>query len=474
ATDPTHGTVVVNTDGSYTYTPTADYHGSDSFTYTVSDGNGGSHTYTVAITVNAVNDAPVLSPGSAVTGQDTPWEGQLPTATDTEGDALTYSLAQAPAHGTVVVDADGHYRYTPAAGFHGTDTFLARVQDSEGGSQEQWVTIEVLPQPTVALPAPYDLGVSSSDRVTTAPVITLAGEALPDQVLRLYSPQGQQVAQVQADAQGHWSAAGIDLRILHGDAADAAAGAPGAYTFTLRPMLPQGREGAGVPLTVVREIVQPQAEVRAAAPLPVAAAVLPAAERPADPPPPAPAFNSQLAAPARATADTAPAGEMVRVAHIDRGPGPDDIYTRSSGFQVMVARAAEPSLRLFRGIDDQVVPLGRTLIVQVPADAFVHTVTAETVVLNAALADGRPLPAWLMFDGKSGKFIGQPPADLTQDLAIRLSARDSQGREASTMFRIKVSHGNHSLHRGLNQQLMNREALALSTAQRTWQSVARS
>ena len=475
ATDPAHGTVVVNANGSYTYTPTANYHGSDSFTYTVSDGNGGSNTYTVAITVDAVNDAPVLSPDTAVTAQDTAWEGQLPTATDTDGDALTYSLAQAPAHGTAVVDADGHYRYTPAAGFHGTDTFLARVQDSEGGMQEQWVTIEVLPQPTMALPAAYDLGVSSSDRVTTAPVITLAGEALPDQVLRLYNPDGQQVAQVQADAQGHWSAAGIDLRSLHGDAADAAAGAPGGYTFTLRSVLPQGREGAGVPLTVVREIIQPQAEVKAATPQPAASITPAAAEHPADPPAMAiaPAFDSQLAPPTRAIVEAAPPAERVRTALIERGAGPDDIYTRSSGFQIMVARAAEPNLRLFRGIDDQVVPLGRTLIVQVPADAFVHTVTTETVVLNAALADGRPLPAWLTFDGKSGKFIGQPPADLTQDLAIRISARDSQGREASTMFRIKVGNGSQSLHRGLNQQLMNREALALSTAQRTWQSVAR-
>ena len=47
ASDPAHGTVVVNTDGTYTYTPAANYFGPDSFTYTVSDGKGGTVTKTV-------------------------------------------------------------------------------------------------------------------------------------------------------------------------------------------------------------------------------------------------------------------------------------------------------------------------------------------------------------------------------------------------------------------------------------------
>ena len=47
---------------------------------------------------------------------------------------------------------------------------------------------------------------------------------------------------------------------------------------------------------------------------------------------------------------------------------------------------------MFRGVDDQIVPLNRTLVVQVPADAFVHTVLTETVTLSATRADGTPLP----------------------------------------------------------------------------------
>ena len=60
-TQPANGTVVDNGDGTFTYTPTANFNGEDSFTYTVADGNGGSDTATVNITVTAVNDAPVAA-----------------------------------------------------------------------------------------------------------------------------------------------------------------------------------------------------------------------------------------------------------------------------------------------------------------------------------------------------------------------------------------------------------------------------
>ena len=59
--EASHGTVTVNPDGSYSYVPTADYNGPDSFTYTVTDGQGNSNTYTVTITVTPVQDAPVAA-----------------------------------------------------------------------------------------------------------------------------------------------------------------------------------------------------------------------------------------------------------------------------------------------------------------------------------------------------------------------------------------------------------------------------
>ena len=55
----THGSLTLNPDGSFFYTPQANFTGSDAFTYTASDGETSSNAATVTITVNPVNDAPV-------------------------------------------------------------------------------------------------------------------------------------------------------------------------------------------------------------------------------------------------------------------------------------------------------------------------------------------------------------------------------------------------------------------------------
>jgi hypothetical protein len=140
-----------------------------------------------------------------------------------------------------------------------------------------------------------------------------------------------------------------------------------------------------------------------------------------------------------------------------------DIYTRPSGFQIMVNPAPEPSLRLFRGLDDQMAKLGAPIQLQVPADTFVHTNVNETVALHATLADGRPLPRWLQFDGRSGAITGEVPAEWREDVVIRITARDSQGREATATMRLKLSAGETSaLGRGFTRQLMQGHGSAAS------------
>ena len=76
--------MVVNTDGTYTYTPNAGYHGPDNFDVTVSDGNGGSVTVTVNVTVNPVNDIPTGTPDAPVTNEDVAVSGAV-TGTDRMG-----------------------------------------------------------------------------------------------------------------------------------------------------------------------------------------------------------------------------------------------------------------------------------------------------------------------------------------------------------------------------------------------------
>lgn len=97
-TQGTHGSVAITGGGTdVSYTPAANYFGSDSFTYTVSDGNGGSDTATVNITVTNVNDAPVLTSSVAVSLISTNNSnlvnvGLTASATDQEGETVTIQV----------------------------------------------------------------------------------------------------------------------------------------------------------------------------------------------------------------------------------------------------------------------------------------------------------------------------------------------------------------------------------------------
>ena len=103
-TDPSNGTLsITNTStGDYTYDPTANYHGSDSFTFSASDG-ALSDTSTVVVTINSVNDAPVASDMEVVTDEDNPVSDTL-SVSDVEGNTLSYSIASDPLYGTVELD----------------------------------------------------------------------------------------------------------------------------------------------------------------------------------------------------------------------------------------------------------------------------------------------------------------------------------------------------------------------------------
>src|SRR6185436_13008540 len=71
-TGPAQGTLTLNANGTFTYTPGANYNGSDSFTYRANDGTVNSNIATVTITINAVNDAPVAVNNAYTTNEDTP------------------------------------------------------------------------------------------------------------------------------------------------------------------------------------------------------------------------------------------------------------------------------------------------------------------------------------------------------------------------------------------------------------------
>jgi VCBS repeat-containing protein len=133
ATSAHGGTVVNNGDGTFTYTPTANFHGSDSFTYTVSDGHDGTDTATVNITVNAVADL-AAGDDTGSTNEDTVLNSTVAgNDSTTSGGTLSYAKASDPTNGSVTVDANGDYHYTPTANFHGSDSFTYTVTDAAAG-----------------------------------------------------------------------------------------------------------------------------------------------------------------------------------------------------------------------------------------------------------------------------------------------------------------------------------------------------
>ena len=147
-TDPSNGTVVVNPDGSYEYTPNENFNGTDSFTYTVSDGNGGTDTATVDLTVGAVNDEPLAQDDTATTDFES--DVTIPVLgndTDVDGDTLSVTDVTDPANGSAVINADGTITYTPDAGFSGEDSFSYTVSDGNGGTDTATVTVSVAENP---------------------------------------------------------------------------------------------------------------------------------------------------------------------------------------------------------------------------------------------------------------------------------------------------------------------------------------
>lgn len=146
--DVADGTLTLDpNDGSYTYTPDADFNGSDGFTFRLIDPDGNSNEAAINITVNSINDDPVASDRSYTTAEDTakvvPVPGLLTGATDVDGDSLSVSMAAPPDHGSVTAAADGHFTYTPDSNYNGSDSFTFKVTDGQGGSDTATASVTV-------------------------------------------------------------------------------------------------------------------------------------------------------------------------------------------------------------------------------------------------------------------------------------------------------------------------------------------
>ena len=176
---PTHGSVTLNSDGTFAYTPDAGFTGADLFSFKTNDGLADSNSATVAVDVT--NDEPTLLSQTYQTRHDQTLTaggaGVLATAADMNGDALTASVASVPTHGTVTLNTDGAFTYTPTVGFAGTDTFTVQANDGAESSQPATVTIDVTNEVPTASEASYNVDHGGTLTVTDFGLATNAFDA---------------------------------------------------------------------------------------------------------------------------------------------------------------------------------------------------------------------------------------------------------------------------------------------------------
>ncbi|GAB5405833.1 MAG: hypothetical protein Aurels2KO_40640 [Aureliella sp.] len=224
---PANGTVTINA-GVATYTPNANFNGSDSFTFRANDGTTSSSPATISISVAAVNDLPVSASDSASLDQDTPLTvnapGVLSNDSDVDGDSLTASLVTDPASGTVSLSADGSFTYTPATGFVGTDSFSYRANDGTGFGNTVTVNLTVNPVATgPMLSQGIASGVTSSWQTITLPksytsmvVVATPNYATSDApaVVRIRNAEAGNTFEMRVDAAGPNAVGSMDVHYM--------------------------------------------------------------------------------------------------------------------------------------------------------------------------------------------------------------------------------------------------------------------
>jgi hypothetical protein len=152
------GTLKLEDDGSLVYTPTLDFNGVITFTYHANDGLTDSNTAVVTITVTAENDGPLAAADGYTTKEDEPLnvaaDGVLANDSDVEDDPLTAVWQSGPMSGTLSLQLNGSFVYTPTAGFSGVDTFSYRADDGLAQSDVATVTLTVVARPSSLIHIP--------------------------------------------------------------------------------------------------------------------------------------------------------------------------------------------------------------------------------------------------------------------------------------------------------------------------------
>ncbi|WP_139124195.1 cadherin-like domain-containing protein, partial [Vibrio parahaemolyticus] len=203
---PKNGTVIVNNDGTVTYTPDDNYVGEDTFTYIVTSG-GVSESTTVNVDVTPVNDAPVAKDDIATTQEDTAVTiDVLPNDTDVDGDKLSIESASVPKEQGTVEVVNGKLVFTPAENFNGDAEITYTVTDGQL-TDEAKVTVTVNPvndAPTIKVDAVESI---TEDAVNTDTVVATLTVRDTD------TPEDQLTVSLENNSNGYFVLVGNEVKL---------------------------------------------------------------------------------------------------------------------------------------------------------------------------------------------------------------------------------------------------------------------
>ncbi|TOP10079.1 RTX toxin, partial [Vibrio parahaemolyticus] len=203
---PKNGTVIVNNDGTVTYTPDDNYVGKDTFTYVVTSG-GVSESTTVEVNVTPVNDAPVAKDDIATTQEDTAVTiDVLPNDSDVDGDKLSIESASVPKEQGTVEVVDGKLVFTPAENFNGDAEITYTVTDGEL-TDEAKVAVTVNPvndAPTIKVDAVESI---TEDAVSTDTIVATLEVADTD------TPEDQLTVSLENNSNGYFVLVGDEVKL---------------------------------------------------------------------------------------------------------------------------------------------------------------------------------------------------------------------------------------------------------------------
>ena len=178
---PAYGTLALGADGSFVYTPDADYNGIDTFSYKANDGALDSNVAVVTITVAAVNhpldavdDSFTTTEGEALL---VPVPGVLDNDIDPDGDGVV-SVVVLPLHGSLILLPDGGLGYLASPGFVGTDAFTYSLSDGE--SEPDYATVTLIVNPREATPPLAVDDEAATDEETPVVIAVLANDSDAD------------------------------------------------------------------------------------------------------------------------------------------------------------------------------------------------------------------------------------------------------------------------------------------------------